>query len=202
MSIPETKSNHCLTISYKIKHRLSTFFNPHFLWLFRIIIEVCAINHQNIHNIMKKQFFKKAFVQKAILVLALTLGSQLTFAQELAKKEKAGVLTFESTEIDYGSIQQKADGHRTFKFTNTGDAPIVITNVKGSCGCTVPTAPKDPIMPGQSSEIQVKYDTNRVGAFSKTVTVTSNASEPTKLLKIKGTVLKAEGAENPVPVKG
>lgn len=153
---------------------------------------------------MKKQIFNNTFALKAVMVLALVLSSQMTKAQDAVdtKKEKVGVLTFETTEIDYGKIGQNTDGHRTFKFTNTGDAPIVITNVKGSCGCTVPTAPKEAIMPGQSSEIQVKYDTNRVGPISKTVTVTSNASEPTKILKIKGTVLPpAQATEKPAQIK-
>ena len=77
-----------------------------------------------------------------------------------------------------------------FTFTNTGKSPLIVEKVKGSCGCTVPTKPEEPIMPGETGEIKVKYDTNRVGGFSKTVTITSNASEPVKRIKIKGIVLK------------
>ena len=69
---------------------------------------------------------------------------------------------------------------------------MIISNVKGSCGCTVPTKPEEPIMPGETGEIKVKYATNRVGPFSKTVTITSNAYEPTVVLKIKGRVLENE----------
>jgi hypothetical protein len=111
------------------------------------------------------------------------------YAQDAAVSENAGVLSFETSEIDYGTINQNADGERTFKFTNTGDAPIVITQVKTSCGCTVPSYSKTPILSGESSEIKVKYATNRIGVFKKTITVISNASEPTKILYIKGTVL-------------
>ena len=78
-----------------------------------------------------------------------------------------------------------------FEFTNTGDAELVVTNVKSSCGCTVPKKPEGPIAPGASGSIEVKYDTNRVGPIRKTVTVYSNADEPIKALKIKGEVLKS-----------
>ena len=90
---------------------------------------------------------------------------------------------------DYGKIEKDADGKRSFVFTNTGNRPLIIENVKGSCGCTVPTKPEAPIMPGETGTIKVKYATNRVGRFSKTVTITSNASEPKKVVRIKGEVL-------------
>jgi hypothetical protein len=109
-------------------------------------------------------------------------------AQDAASTE-SGVFKFESEVVDYGTIAHNSDGVRAFKFTNVGKSPIVITKVKGSCGCTVPTKPDGPIMPGETAEIGVKYATDRVGAFSKTVTVTSNASEASIVLKIKGTVL-------------
>lgn len=130
---------------------------------------------------------------KIYLVLSFfALVSTFGFSQEKAATQKVGKFTFESEEIDYGKIPQHADGVRVFKFTNTGDAPIVITNAKGSCGCTVPTYPKNVIQPGESGEINVKYATDRIGGFTKTVTLTSNASEPSKVLRIKGEVLKPE----------
>ena len=81
---------------------------------------------------------------------------------------------------------------RVFEFTNTGDAQLVISDVKSSCGCTVPKKPDGPIAPGASGTIEVKYDTKRVGPIRKTITVYSNADEPIKALKIKGEIL-AEG---------
>jgi len=69
-------------------------------------------------------------------------------------------IEFKADTIDYGTVEKGADGVRVFEFTNTGDAPLIISNVKSSCGCTVPSKPKDPIMPGDSGEIKVKYDTN------------------------------------------
>ena len=93
--------------------------------------------------------------------------------------------------IDYGKIKQNDDGNRSFKFKNTGNSPITIANVKGSCGCTVATKPNKPILPGETAEIGIKYATNRVGGFSKTVTITSDASMQRKVLRIKGIVLKS-----------
>jgi hypothetical protein len=89
---------------------------------------------------------------------------------------------------DYGNIQQGADGNCEFKFVNNGKEPLVITNCQGSCGCTVPECPTAPILPGKSSVIKVKYDTNRPGPIYKTVTVTSNAKSGNVVLTIKGNV--------------
>ena len=104
-------------------------------------------------------------------------------------QEKVAKIEFESETIDYGTIEKGADGVRVFKFKNTGDAPLIITKVKSSCGCTVPKKPEDPIMPGGTGEIEVKYDTNRVMPIRKTITVTSNSDRPTIALKIKGNVI-------------
>ena len=85
-------------------------------------------------------------------------------------------IDFESKVVNYGTIEHNADGKREFVFTNNGTEPLIIKNAKGSCGCTVPTWPKEPIMPGETSRIGVKYATNRVGKFTKTITLTTNAS--------------------------
>ena len=111
-------------------------------------------------------------------------------------------IKFESETINYGTIEKGADGVRKFKFTNTGDAPLVITHAQGSCGCTVPTYPKEPIMPGQSASIEVKYDTQRLGAFTKYVTLTTNAKNNTSpRLQISGDVKEAAPA-TPAKEKG
>jgi len=110
----------------------------------------------------------------------------------LPKVQGAGMV-FSTETIDYGTIAHNADGKREFVFTNNGNKPLIITNTQGSCGCTVPTTPKEPIAPGAKGVIGVKYATDRVGPFTKTVTVTSNAEgQPTKTLTIKGTVLADE----------
>ena len=110
-----------------------------------------------------------------------------------APKVDGAGMVFESDTIDYGTIPHNADGKREFVFTNNGTKPLIITNAQGSCGCTVPTYPKEPIAPGAKAVIGVKYATDRVGAFTKTVTLTSNAEgQASKVLTIKGTVLADE----------
>ncbi|WP_047547967.1 DUF1573 domain-containing protein [Psychroserpens sp. Hel_I_66] len=105
---------------------------------------------------------------------------------------KVAVIKFDTEVVDYGTITQNSDGVRQFTFTNTGDAPLLITNVKTSCGCTVPSYSKAPILPGDSGALEIKYDTKRLGAFTKTVTVTSNAEGGNKILKIKGTIIASK----------
>ena len=139
---------------------------------------------------------------KKIVLLAglIVFGITTTKAQTTTKKIKATAtkmtkvngagMVFETETIDYGTIAHNADGRREFVFTNNGNKPLIITNTVGSCGCTVPSTPKEPIAPGATGKISVKYATDRVGQFTKTVTVTSNAEgQPTKTLTIKGTVL-------------
>ena len=123
-------------------------------------------------------------MKRGILILFIGLLAFTVKAQE-----KSAQIEFKSETINYGEIAKGSDGVRVFEFTNTGDAPLVISDVKSSCGCTIPKKPEAPIMPGATGEIQVKYDTNRVGPIRKAITVTSNAETPTKVLKIKGTVL-------------
>jgi hypothetical protein len=128
-------------------------------------------------------------MKKLVLFLFVgLLGFSLT-AQEVAAK-----IEFKTETVDYGEITKGADGIRVFEFTNTGKAPLIISDVRSSCGCTIPKKPDAPIMPGKTGEIQVKYDTNRVGPIRKAITVISNADTPTKVLKIKGEV-KGTGAK-------
>lgn len=127
-------------------------------------------------NIMKKLFGFLTFL----------FFSFFSYAQDGPKIE------FKQETINYGEvIKGEDDGVRVFEFTNTGNAPLIITDVKSSCGCTVPTKPSEPIMPGKSDKIIVKYNMNP-GPISKTITVESNAVN--KLngvvpLRIKGTVI-------------
>jgi len=124
----------------------------------------------------------KTIVTFFALFLALNL---ITHAQESGPS-----ISFSSLIIDYGEIDKGSDGIRTFEFTNTGTEPLIIAKVYSSCGCTIPKKPETPIAPGEKGEIQVKYDTNRVGPIRKTITVNSNAIDtPIVSLKIKGTVL-------------
>jgi len=121
---------------------------------------------------------------KNLLFLFVVMISGYVFSQEVGPK-----IEFESLEINYGKISKGDNGIRIFKFTNVGSKPLIINKVYSSCGCTIPKKPSSPIGPGQGDEIQVKYDTNRVGPISKTITVLSNAiNSPTMSLKITGNV--------------
>ncbi|RSC92230.1 DUF1573 domain-containing protein [Tenacibaculum singaporense] len=97
---------------------------------------------------------------------------------------------FETETIDYGKIAYGSEGKRVFEFTNVGEAPIIIKDIVSPCGCTVPTKPEKPIMPGEKGQIEVSYDTKRLGGFSKTLTVISNAKNKRKRVKIKGFIVK------------
>jgi len=136
-------------------------------------------------------------MKNTLIVCALFLIGMASGAK--AQQVKSGPeITFQKEVHDYGKIQQYSDGTVTFIFTNTGDAPLILSHAKGSCSCTVPNWPKEPIAPGKSSEIEVKYDTKRIGAINKSVTITSNAvNSPTKVIRIKGYV---EPKENGTPV--
>lgn len=148
---------------------------------------------------------------KTIKYLACSVILCLTFqmrslAQDTTAAKPANPnapeITFETDMHDYGTIKQGADGSCEFKFKNTGKDPLIINNAKGSCGCTVPTWPKEPILKGQTAVIKVHYDTKRVGAFTKTVTINSNAKTDAKVLTIKGVVEAVpESTDQTMPVK-
>jgi hypothetical protein len=142
---------------------------------------------------MKKIFF--SFVLVAFAVLLSNKG--------FAQLETGAKIEFTKETHDYGTIKYGADGSCTFEFKNTGNEPLIISNAKGSCGCTVPEWPKEPIAAGAKGKITVKYDTKRPGAINKSVTITSNAAnEPTKVIRIKGNVLPAPEGSAPVNNSG
>ncbi len=99
-------------------------------------------------------------------------------------------ITFENIVHNYDTIKKGSDGACEFKFKNTGKEPLILSNVRSSCGCTVPTWPKDPILPGKTGVINVVYDTQRVGGIYKSITVLSNAKTSTVVLSIKGMVIE------------
>ena len=99
----------------------------------------------------------------------------------------SATITFLKIEHDYGTIKKGEDGFCTFSFENTGNIPLMLFNVESTCGCTVPTWPKEPILPGDYGDINVEYDTYRTGVFHKSIRVISNAQ--TVVLRIKGNVI-------------
>ena len=126
---------------------------------------------------------------KKLLVYLTVFVGIASFAQTGPKIE------FKEETINYGEVEKgKDDGIRIFEFTNTGDAPLIITNAKSSCGCTVPEWSKEPIAPGGKGKIKVQYNMNP-GPISKTITIESNAvNKPNGMvpLRIKGTVIVKE----------
>jgi hypothetical protein len=142
-------------------------------------------------------------MKKLFLSLVLIVGFTAINAQDIKKTDAVQVekssnvtIDFESKVVDYGVIDHNADGVRKFVFTNNGTEPLIIKNAKGSCGCTVPTWPREPIAAGETAEIGVKYATNRVGKFTKTITLTTNASKKPVILTIKGEVSPAPKEAN------
>lgn len=139
---------------------------------------------------MKKFFFAFA---------AVLLSTTMVLAQEndaTSESTDGPVMQFENETIDYGKIERGSEKLRVFNFTNVGNEPLIIKNAKGSCGCTVPSYPKEPIMPGETGVVEVRYDTNRMGRFSKSITLTTNEATGTRKLYIKGEVLKPEEKES------
>lgn len=125
-------------------------------------------------------------MKKFTIVFLLMIAVKLTsFAQ---MPDSTLVISFAALAHDYGTIEQGSDGSCEFKFTNSGQTPLVLSNVRASCGCTVPTWPREPILPGKEGIIKVVYNTSLVGSFNKSITVNSNAKNNTVLLNIKGTV--------------
>ena len=130
---------------------------------------------------------KKVFSLLIVMAFVFSAVAQDANADK-PKKVKEPEITFENLVHDYGEIQQGANGTCEFVFKNTGKADLILTNCRSSCGCTVPSWPKDPIPPGKKAVIKVKYNTNRVGAINKTITVESNATNNRVILSIKGNV--------------
>jgi hypothetical protein len=132
---------------------------------------------------------KKLIFTAALFTGMLFVGNLKAQDAPAPPDPNAPVMKFEKDTIDYGTIAYGSDGYRYFKFANTGKEPLIIKEAHGSCGCTIPTPPKEPIQPGQTAEIKVHYDTQRPGHFIKSVTITSNANPGSKMVYIVGNVL-------------
>jgi len=141
---------------------------------------------------------KRTFLILVTLFFAVALHAQQAnptpFDSTATPKAK---ITFEALNHDFGVIEAGADGSTLFKFKNEGTVPLILSNVQASCGCTTPSWTREPVAPGATGEIKVTYDTKRIGTFSKSITVTSNAENPTVLLRIAGEVKPAAAATAP-----
>ncbi len=135
-------------------------------------------------------------MKKVLLSTLFILVGTIAFTQE-----KQAEIKFETVSHDFGNISEGTQASVEFSFTNTGNAPLVLSSVQASCGCTTPEWTKDPIMPGQSGKIKAVYNsTGRPGTFTKSITVNSNAKNGTIVLTIKGNV-EAKKPETASPVQ-
>ena len=129
----------------------------------------------------------------SVLLSAILFVSINSFAQPSPiASENGPQFKWEKTVYEFGEIAQSVPATAEYKFTNTGNEPIIITQVKKTCGCTVPTWPTAPIMPGEEATIKATYNAKSTGSFTKTITVVSNVSENSTYLQLKGTVIPAE----------
>jgi hypothetical protein len=133
---------------------------------------------------------KKIFSVIGIVAFFAAISCSQT-PKSSAKSEEAAI-KFETTEHDYGTIPYKGDGTFEFVFKNTGKTPLVLKNVRSSCGCTVPEWPKEPINKGEEGKIKVSYNTRISGTFTKSISVYSNVGEAPVVLVIKGKVESAK----------
>ena len=146
-------------------------------------------------------------MKKLFLSFSLLFVASLAMNTVSAQIDKGAKIEFSKEVHDYGNIKYDGDPYCSFEFKNTGNEPLIISNAKGSCGCTVPEWPKEPIAPGAKGAIRVKYDTKRPGPINKSVTINSNAvNEPVKVVRIKGNVepdpnAPAPGTPGGAPVK-
>jgi hypothetical protein len=154
------------------------------------------------HSLQKIDLMKKRFLFSAsIMMLALAISFSV-FAQ--TEPETTGPqIQFDKETHDYGKVPLNGDGNCAFTFTNTGTEPLVLSNVRAGCGCTVPQWPREPVLPGESAEIKVRYTTlNRPHSINKTIVVTSNSvTKNTIVLRIKGEVVQSLDETSPEKTK-
>lgn len=152
-------------------------------------------------------------MKKSIFIFAIALAFGFTSCKENAAEKVNGenvaaaaerdaaptefpVMSFEETVFDFGTIEQGTNVEHVFTFTNTGKSPLVIVDAKGSCGCTVPTWPKEPVAPGAKGEMLVKFNGSGKNQVSKTVTITANTQSGKETISIKAFVNPKDGAAN------
>lgn len=144
---------------------------------------------------------KKIFsIIMTVALISFTASAQLEGAED---NPNAAEFQFEQTEHDFGTLEEGPKVTHIFQFKNKGKEPLIITNARASCGCTVPQKPEKPILPGEEGEITVTFNTKgRVGKFNKAITLTSNAKQSTFILKIRGEVKRPENGTPTKPTEG
>ncbi|MBF4983654.1 DUF1573 domain-containing protein [Nonlabens mediterrranea] len=134
---------------------------------------------------------------KNILLILITISfGPFINAQDVSTLDKVTTVEFVETTIDYGKIEKGSNGVRTFTFKNTGEHPLKIYNIYSACNCDIVSQPEEPIAPGKTGEIKVKYDTEKVGPIVKTITANTNTKEKLIPLNLIGEVLPANTDED------
>ena len=133
-------------------------------------------------------------MKKSILILLVVfISSTQLFAQTTPtpayKNPDAPVIFLQETLFNYGTIEQDANGVHYFIYKNIGKEPLVFSKVRSSCGCTIPSWSREPLLSGKQDTLKVKYDTHRIGQFSKTISIFSNAKKPMVIVRIQGKVV-------------
>ena len=137
--------------------------------------------------------------EPAKIIATPTNGTPVKPAVEV--NPNAATIDFKEESYNFGEIPEGPQVTHEFKFSNEGKEPLILSNVRASCGCTTPSWPKEPVLPGKEATLLVTYNTQgRPGPFSKTITVTSNSNQPNKIISIKGEVVKADPAKS-VPLE-
>jgi hypothetical protein len=145
---------------------------------------------------LKSKIYKQLsnfLILRRIMKKLIALFSMVAFVATLSMAQP--VMQLEKTEVNYGTIAQGSDPLRKVKFKNTGNEPLIIKSAQGSCGCTVPNFKREPIMPGETSEVEIRYDTQRTGDIYKTVTIETNEGSDKRVLTVKGTVTEKKMEE-------
>ncbi len=142
------------------------------------------------------------FLAALFLLTAVTAFAQETKKEEtVAPNPNAPKVVFKEESFDFGEIPEGPQATHEFKFTNPGKEPLILSNVRASCGCTTPSWPKEPILPGKDGTIVVTYNTQgRPGPFTKSITITSNSDTPNRVITIKGEVVKEDPGKS-VPME-
>ncbi len=142
-----------------------------------------------------KKLFLLIVIFSAFTMVAVAQQAEPAKIDATEKTKGGPIMSLESNTVDFGTMKQHGEPLRVVKFTNTGTEPLIIKNARGSCGCTVPIWPKEPIMPGQEEIIEIRYATNRLGKINKTIKITTNEGGDPHVIKVVGNILKPDADE-------
>ncbi|EMR02686.1 DUF1573 domain-containing protein [Cesiribacter andamanensis] len=135
-------------------------------------------------------------MKKLILSCLMLLFAFAAVAQEKAATEKGPQITFQETEYNFGDIQQGDKVEHIFTFKNTGTAPLILSNVLTTCGCTAPEWPKDPVAPGKTAQIKITFNSaGKMGKQNKVITIVSNATNAQERVALVGNILPKQNAD-------